>query len=183
MSPEARPARPYHAASYDLGPSPAGLRRSLTPLDAGEADGLGQTFAAMDPWAAYGTPPARLATFFAAKERDAVRRAIRVDGRLAGVVVMRSPWLHGPYLQFLGVLPAHQGQGIGAAVLDWIAAEAPPGTRNLWLCVSAINARARTFYERHGYGLAAELPGLAADHMDELLLRRRLQPPAAKANR
>ena len=133
----------------------------------------------MDPWAAYGTPPARLATFFAAEEQDAVRRAIRVEGRMAGVVVMRSPWLHGPYLQFLGVLPAHQEQGIGAAVLDWIVAEAPPGTRNLWLCVSAINVRARAFYERNGYRLAAELPGLAADHMDELLMRRRLRPTPA----
>ena len=55
-----------------------------------------------------------------------------------------------------------------------MADEAPSGTRNLWLCVSAMNTRARTFYERHGFSLAEELPALAADHMDELLLRRRL---------
>lgn len=180
MSLETRPPGPYHDASYELAPSPTGARRHLTPLVAGEAEDLGLAFAAMDPWAAYGTPAERLAAFFAAAEQAAARHAIRVDGQLAGIVVMRSPWLHGPYLQFLGMLPGHQSQGLGAAVLDWIAAEAPRDTRNLWLCVSAINTRARLFYERHGYRLAAALPGLASDHMDEILMRRRLLPPPSE---
>lgn len=178
--PDAPPSPPYRAEAYDLRCSPAGARRALTPLRQGDAEVLGRAFAAIDPWAAYCTPPSRLAAFFGAEEPDVSRRAICLDGRLAGAVVIRSPWLHGPYLQFLGVLPGDQGHGIGGAVLDWIAAEAPSGTRNLWLCVSAINARARGFYERHGYELVAELPALAADHMVEHLMRRRLAvaPPS-----
>jgi ribosomal protein S18 acetylase RimI-like enzyme len=172
-------ARPFHAPDYDLGPSPSGGSITLAPLGPGEADVLGQAFAAVDPWAAYGIPPGRLAAFFATEEQGCVRRAIRLDGELAGAVVVRFPWLHGPYLQFLGLLTGFQRQGMGAAVLAWIAREAPPGTRNLWLCVSAVNTRARAFYERHGYELAAELPALAADHMAELLLRRRLTPAAS----
>jgi ribosomal protein S18 acetylase RimI-like enzyme len=173
-------ARPYHAPHYDLGLAPRGGRITLAPLAAGEADLLGAAFAAMDPWAAYGIPAARLAAFFAAEEEACSRRAIRLDGALAGAVVVRCPWLHGPYLQFLGLLPGRQQHGVGAAVLAWIADEAPAGARNLWLCVSAINTRARAFYERHGYELAAELPALAADHMDELLLRRRLKSGAVR---
>lgn len=171
--------RPYHAAHYDLGPSPTGLSRHLTALAPGEAETLGHAFAGMDPWAAYAIPAASLASFFNATEEAVSRRAIHIGGKLAGLVILRSPWLHGPYLQFLGLLPHAQGQGAGAAVLDWIERGAPAGTRNLWLCVSAINRRARAFYERHGYRVAAEIPALAADHMDELLMRRRLSTSKA----
>jgi ribosomal protein S18 acetylase RimI-like enzyme len=169
-----REAPPFHGCEYDLGRLPSGSRITLARLSPGEAEALGEAFATMDPWATYGMTPSRLAAFFAAEEEGCARRAIRLDGELAGVVAVRFPWLHGPYLQFLGLLPGRQGQGVGAVVLDWMADEAPAGSRNLWLCVSAINTRARAFYERHGYALAAELPALAADHMDELLLRRHL---------
>lgn len=175
MADKSRPARPYHGRTYALGLGPRGETRNLSCLAKDEAKLLGSEFAAMDPWASYQISPARLADFFDASEEGCSRRAIRVDGELAGVVVVRSPWLHGPYLQFLGLRAGWQGHGLGAAVLAWMADEAPAGTRNLWLCVSAINVRARAFYEAHGYRLAASLEGLAADHMDELLLRREVR--------
>ncbi|MBS0243001.1 MAG: GNAT family N-acetyltransferase [Proteobacteria bacterium] len=174
MPGDAAAAKPYHAERYDLGPASSGHARTLTPLAPGEATILGAELAQIDPWLAYRSKPGELSAFFAATEEAASRRAIRLDGQLAGIVVMRSPWLAGPYLHFLAVLPPFQGHGLGQAVLDWIRREAPAGTRNLWLCVSAINTRARQLYERNGYVLAAELPALAADHIDELLLRRRL---------
>ncbi len=167
MAHESKTARPFQQPIYDL--STNGRRLMLEPIAADEAHILGSAFAAIDPWAAYNTPPARLAGSFAMEEADCCRRAIRVDGRLVGAVVVRSPWLHGPYLQFLGLLPGQQSGGCGAAVLEWMEGEAGPGTRNLWLCVSAINTRARAFYERHGYSHAATLDALAADGMDELL--------------
>jgi ribosomal protein S18 acetylase RimI-like enzyme len=170
---EAPAHRPYHGEHYDLGPAPDGRRRTLEQLAPDEAEALGRAFAAMNPWAAYRSPPGQLAAFFAGPDESCARRAMRINGELAGIVALRSPWLAGPYLQFLGVLPPFQGLGLGSAVLAWIEAEAPPGTRNLWLCVSAINTRARALYERHGYQLAAELPQLSADHMDELLMRKR----------
>lgn len=165
---------PYHAPRYELGQTSTGADLTLEALAPGDATALGAAFAAIDPWAAYGSTPEGLAAFFARAEPDCSRRAIRIAGALAGVVVVRSPWLHGPYLQFLGLMPGREGRGIGATVLQWMADEAPARTRNLWLCVSAINTRARAFYEREGYMVAATLPALAADHMDELLMRRRL---------
>ena len=165
---------PYGREQHDLGPGPDGGARALRPLQAGEEQVLGAALAAIDPWAAYRSSSAGLARVLAAREDGAVRRAIVIGDRLAGIVIVRWPWLAGPYLQLLAVLPDHAGRGIGSAVLDWMAAEAPAGTRNLWLCVSAPNIRARRFYERHGFALAATLPALAADHIDELLLRKRL---------
>jgi len=177
--------RPFHRAPYELvvrgGDGGGGGRSTLTWLDPGEAKLLGAAFAVMNPWAAYRTPAPRLAGFFAAVEHDCARYAIRHEGRLSGVVVVRWPWLHGPYLQFLGLLEGQQGFGLGEAVLDWMAAEAPPGTRNLWLCVSAFNTRARIFYERNGYEMAATIPSLAADDIDEILMRRRLPGTAGSA--
>ncbi len=175
MADDTTPSRPYHGRSYALGLGPDGEARHLSCLTGDDGLRLGQAFAAMDPWATYGITPARLAQFFDATEEGCSRRAIRVEGELAGVVVVRSPWLHGPYLQFLAIQSGWQGRGLGAAVLTWMADEAPAGTRNLWLCVSAINNRARAFYEAHGYRLAASLEGLAADHMDELLMRREVR--------
>lgn len=172
MANEQKPARPFQKAVYDLSSDSRNV--TLEPLVAGEADVLGAAFAAIDPWAAYRRTPAQLAGFFAGAEPDCCRRGIRSDGRLVGVVVVRSPWLLGPYLQFLGLMPGHQGGGAGAAVLAWMEREAGRDTRNLWLCVSGINTRARVFYERHGYRLAATLEGLAEDGMDELLMRKRL---------
>lgn len=164
----------FRQDSYDLGPVASGGRLTLEPVGAGDAGILGAAFAAIDPWAAYRATPAGLERFFAMSEQDCCRRSIRVDGVLAGAVVVRSPWLHGPYLQFLGVMPGYQGTGLGAAVLAWMEREAGPATRNLWLCVSHINERARVFYERQGFELAGILDGLAANGMDELLMRKRI---------
>lgn len=54
----------------------------------------------------------------------------------------------GTQLHHLYVLPGAQGAGAGARLLD-VAMEA--GVRELW--VYAENARARRFYERHGWTL------------------------------
>ncbi|MDX2157652.1 MAG: GNAT family N-acetyltransferase [Hyphomicrobiaceae bacterium] len=173
-APQALAQRQFHATAYDLGTVADGDRVTLTALAAGDADVLGRAFAAMNPWLAYRTPPDRLAAFLAGEEHDCSRRAIRVAGELAGAIVVRSPWLHGPYLQFLGLLPGRQAAGVGSAALAWMEREAPAGTRNLWLCVSAINTRARAFYERRGFVATATMDGLAADHMAEILMRKRL---------
>lgn len=101
--------------------------------------------------------------------------ALHCDQELAGAVLVRSPWMAGPYLNILAVFPSHQRKGLGAAVLDWLVAEARAAeARNAWLCVSAFNVPARRFYEAHGFAEAARLDGLLVDHEDELLMRKRL---------
>ena len=168
----APPAKPFRAETVDL---TGDGRLRLARLTPGDAAMFGAAFAAIDPWAAYKSPPARLQSFFGTVEPDAPRWSIRsADGAPVGAVVIRAPWLHGPYLQFLGVLPGHQGGGAGAAVLHWMEREARPASRNLWLCVSAINTRGRAFYVRHGFEFAGTLDALVTADMDELLMRKRL---------
>ena len=46
--------------------------------------------------------------------------------------------------------------------------------RQLWLCVTTFNTRARAFYERFGFKEAAVLDKLASEVSDEVLMRKRL---------
>jgi GNAT superfamily N-acetyltransferase len=147
----------------------------LEPMSAAAADFLGPSLARIDPWARYAYAPSQLATFLAAEETGAPHFAIKVDGAVAGAVCVRTNWLRGPYLQLLALLPANQGHGIGGSILAWFEAEArAENAQNLWVCASEFNARAISFYERHGFSRTAALPDLVVDGTSEILLRKRL---------
>jgi diamine N-acetyltransferase len=161
-------------ARYEL-PLRDGGMLIIAPLAAGDGDRLGKLFAAIDPWAAYGYPAAALSQFLSAVEPGAPRFALHVGGEVAGAAVIRTAWLRGPYLQFIGVAPAHQNSGLGSAVLEWMEGEARAAKeRNLWIAVSDINTDAQRLYERHGFSQAARLDDLACDGRAEILMRKRL---------
>jgi ribosomal protein S18 acetylase RimI-like enzyme len=127
----------------------------------------------MPPWSVMAYPAKRLAQFLATADGGARRHLVEVEGQEAGLVSVRDPWLKGPYLELLALLPPFQSQGLGSAILAWLEREAVAGSaRNLWVCASSFNARALRFYERHGFRRAAMLPGLVADGYDEILLRK-----------
>jgi ribosomal protein S18 acetylase RimI-like enzyme len=93
----------------------------------------------------------------------------------AGIIVILDPFLHGPYLQLLAVLPEFQGRNLGLRLLQWMESEARSAeSRQLWLCVSTFNTRAQAFYQRFGFEAVAVLDKLASDASDELLMRKRL---------
>lgn len=162
--------------SFDLGIDPAtGAPRALTPLDPARAKDLGAVFAAISPWADYPFDPASLAAYFAKVEPGAPRYQITLGGDVAGIAGLRNEWLRGPYVQFLGILPAFQGRGLGAAVMAWCERDArAKGARNLWVAASDFNVAARRFYERCGFAETARLDGLVQDGKTEILMRKRL---------
>ena len=169
-------AEPFSAMTYDLDPGRGAVKRvALAPVPPSEAHRLAAAIAAIDPWAKYGYAPARLATFFSGSEPSAPRYALYAEGDIAGVVGLKLDWLRGPFLQFLGILPEAQGQGLGSSVLAWIELEARRGGhRNLWVTASDFNVRALGLYRRHGYEETARLDGLVSDEHAEMLLRKRL---------
>ena len=160
--------RSYSAASYDLGPV---TLRAITPAD---ADLLGAGLAAIDPWRRANFTDAALTGYLARRDPGGNRFAIHAEGALAGAVAIREPWLRGPYLEFLGLLPQAQGRGIGAAVMRWFEAQAPASASSLWVLCSDFNTGALAFYERHGFGQVAALDGLIGEGFNEILLRKRL---------
>jgi diamine N-acetyltransferase len=162
--------------AHDLGLDPrSGKHLWLGPIPESETRRLGEQFAAIEPWRRYPYLAADLGTYFATIEPGAPRFAIELGGAIVGVVGIRSRWLRGPYLQFLGVLPEAQGLGLGSKVLGWIEGAArSAGERNLWVLASEFNAGAIAFYERHGFCALAQIPGLVRDDQDEVLMRKRL---------
>lgn len=166
-------APPFRADRYALGVAEAALVR----LDAARAAGLARALAAIDPWRTYGTAPASLAALLHTPGGDGQGFAIQLPNETdpAGAVVVRFPWLAGPYLNLIAVLPGHQGQGLGGAVLAWMETEARrAGQRNLFLCVSDFNEGAQRRYARAGFEQIACLEDLVRDGVGEVLMRKRL---------
>lgn len=146
--------------------------RPLEPVDAGP---LALVLTAMYPWARLGYAAPALEGYLKREDAALTRWVIERQGRTAGLLALRSPWLRGPYVELFAILPDFQGNGLGGAVMDWAARSAAEVAPNLWACVSDFNAPARAFYARHGFTEVTELDGLVSAGMGEILLRRRLQ--------
>jgi GNAT superfamily N-acetyltransferase len=81
-------------------------------------------------------------------------RYILVDGEKAGFVLVRPESAH-LLLDHLYIVPAHQGKGVGAAVLDAVLADAD--AQRLPVKVGALRESASNrFYQRHGFVKTAE---------------------------
>jgi ribosomal protein S18 acetylase RimI-like enzyme len=167
-------ARPFRAERYQLPPLRDGRALALARFTPEAADRLGPAAAAIGPWAHYGFDGRNIAAGLKSSAAGSSPFQVACGGELAGAVVVVCPWLSGPYLQMLAILPAHQNQGIGSRILGWFEEEAREQFRNLWLCVSDFNFGAQRFYQTHGYVLVARLDGLMRDADAELLMRKRI---------
>ena len=165
-----------HSDNIEIPASKAGaLALVLTSVSSDAAEQLGRGFAAIDPWARYPYPASALTNYFAIVEAQAPRYAIHANEKLVGALGLRLNWLHGPYIQFLGLLPGQQGLGLGGRLLSWCEESARSrGARNLWVAASDFNTDAMRFYERFGFGRVTELDGLVRDDRNEVLFRKRL---------
>ena len=165
----------FELKTHELG---AAMLRPLAPDNAAK---LGKALAAMPPWSVIGWPAQSMVRAFQ-RELPSVRRfEVLAGDELAGIVTIQNPFLHGPYLQLLAILPGFQGRNLGFHILQWMEAEARrEEARQLWLCVSTFNSRARAFYERFGFEAVTVLEKLASDSSDEIFMRKRLrygEPP------
>lgn len=166
-------APPFAPHPHDLGPC------ELAPLTPPTATPLAAGLAAIDPWKRLGYGQDALRGYLLRDDPALRRFAILAGGETAGALCVRSPWLRGPYLELLGLLPGFQGRGLGGAALAWFEAQARGAGANAWAAVSAANGGARRFYARRGFLEIAPLPGLVAAGEDEILLRKRLDEDEA----
>lgn len=143
----------------------------IRPLADAEIPALAEALAQLDPWRRLGFSAAGLAAYLGRADAALIRVVAERDGVPAALLALRKPWLRGPYIELLAVLPAAQGAGLGRALVEWAAAQ---GGGNLWACVSDFNAPARAFYARQGFVEVAPLPDLVAAGEGEILLRRML---------
>jgi ribosomal protein S18 acetylase RimI-like enzyme len=146
----------------------------LRPLAEGEPEQLGHLCAGIDPYRRLGQSAAALTAYLSRPDLALFRFGIETSSGLVGVVAVRSPWLRGPFLEMLAILPGARGLGLGRQTTDWVATDAGRIAANLWTTVSDFNENARRFYRRLGFAEVSELPGLIAEGSSEILLRRQL---------
>lgn len=137
---------------------------------------LAEILASQDPWRKLGFG------------RDDCRRLLeRADQQILTAtdsrdhVVALAGWVQRgvigqPYLNLLAVSPGVQGRGIGAALLREVEHRAFETSRNLFLCVSGFNERARRFYLREGYEEIGVIQDFLVAGCDEVLMRKSLGP-------
>ncbi|MEV8322772.1 GNAT family N-acetyltransferase [Kitasatospora sp. NPDC056731] len=82
---------------------------------------------------------------------------ILVDGAFAGSVTVRPGEQGGRWIEHFYLAPAHQGRGLGSAVLRHLLAQADAAGEPVRLDVLQ-GSPARRLYERHGFVLDHEDP-------------------------
>lgn len=147
---------------------------AVAALAPAPAESIGRTLARMEPWTRLGYGAEALSRGLALRHPDLVRHLVVRGGETLGLATIRYPWLRGAYIELFAVLPAAQGQGVGHALLDRLEASYRERTGNLWLLVSAFNARARRFYACHGFAPIGTIADLVVAGEDEILMRKRL---------
>ncbi len=141
--------------------------RSLAP---GEAEAVANACVTFDPYRHLGYRAETLFIYLTRTDLSLDRYAIEQDGALIGVLALRQPWLRGPLIEMMALLPEAQGKGFGSQILDRCKAEAG---KNLWTTVSAFHQPARRFYAKAGFKELCPLPGIVREGDDEILLRWR----------
>lgn len=141
----------------------------------GELDGrvvaVGAGYGASTHWAFTLAAARQILGFFGWRHAAGViTRGLRVEG----VIQPPSGEMH--YLAHLGVEPALRGRGIGAALVDHLAAQAATlGRVRLALDVAVSNPRAQALYERCGFAVTEERPSSLADAWGHVPPHRRME--------
>lgn len=109
--------------------------------------------------------------------RGAVFIAETSSGEAVGLMVCEWEGMFGawPYPALLGVKKNCRGMGVGHRLLDVFEGTGKAlGARNLFICVSTFNPRARALYVSRGFRKAALIPGLYRDGVAENVLIKRI---------
>lgn len=147
----------------------------IRPLSATAAARMSAAMAEIDPWRRLGITAPRLAVALNDRAPDVISKEACLGGGVQGLISIRLDWLFGPYIRLLAVLPDAQGRGIGRALISHACHIARQRhDPNIWVCASAFNHDAISFYEREGFVRIGCLEELVARGEDEILLRRRL---------
>jgi ribosomal protein S18 acetylase RimI-like enzyme len=133
---------------------------------------ISRWMAAMPLWRRYGVTEAGAAVQFS----DAIERGdiVLVESNLCGFAwcVRNGGFGRSDYLRLIGVRADCAGQGIGAALLTEVEAQAT--STDLLLLVSHFNDGAQSFYKRMGYEQIGAIPGYVLPDVTELIFRKRL---------
>jgi GNAT superfamily N-acetyltransferase len=126
----------------------------------------------MDPWKKLGYSDIGLMLYLDRADPALHRYVLESQGAIAGIMSVRWPWLAGPFIEIMAVLPHVQRSGLGGMAVGWVVEQAERLGGNVWATTSDFNAKGRAFWSRMGFEELAPMPDLIRPGFGELLLRR-----------
>lgn len=151
--------------------------RDMTPDD---REAVVQLLAESDPWKTLGYTKDDWNRIFCPIPQGRESFVVELDGRVAGIAIVRQKFLLGDYLELLGVAGWARGKGIGRRLLAHIEPLVFARTKNLFACVSDFNKPARAFYKKLGYQEIGPMPNFLIPGSAEMLLRKTAGPARGK---
>lgn len=151
-------------------------KATIRPIRAEDRDAVVELLAGSDPWSRLGYTAADWDRLFAPLPQGRDGFVIELQGKVAGIALLRQKFLMGDYLELLGIAPAAQGKGLGGQLLAHIEATVFARTKNLFACVSDFNDGARRFYKNQGYQEIGPMPNFLIPGSAEILLRKTAGP-------
>jgi ribosomal-protein-alanine N-acetyltransferase len=133
-----------------------------------------------DPWRTLGYTIADWNRIFCPLPHGRDSYVAELDGRVAGVALVKQKFLLGDYLELLGVAEWARQKGIGGLLLKHVEHLVFERTKNLFACVSDFNQSARDFYKKQGYQEIGPMPNFLIPGSAEILLRK-TEGPTRKA--
>lgn len=135
-----------------------------------------------DPWKTLGYTIADWNRIFCPLPQGRDSYVAELDGRVAGVALVKQKFLLGDYLELLGVAEWARQKGIGSLLLKHVEELVFERTKNLFACVSDFNQPARDFYKKQGYQEIGPMPNFLIPGSAEILLRKTAGPARGKTN-
>lgn len=111
--------------------------------------------AAADPWHKLGLGYKVCLKNVSAPLREVY--AMRVHGKITGVIVLQMTGAFKGYIQTVCVTPEARGRGAGTSLVKFAEKRIFRESPNVFLCVSSFNKKARKLYKRLGYKKAGPL--------------------------
>ncbi|MBY0248567.1 MAG: GNAT family N-acetyltransferase [Nitrospiraceae bacterium] len=135
-----------------------------------------QLLSQSDPWKTLGYTIADWNRIFCPLPQGRDSYVAELDGRVAGVALVKQKFLLGDYLELLGVAEWARHKGIGSLLLKHVEQLVFERTKNLFACVSDFNQSARDFYKKQGYQEIGPMPNFLIPGSAEILLRKTAGP-------
>ncbi|MDH4327973.1 MAG: GNAT family N-acetyltransferase [Nitrospira sp.] len=148
----------------------------IRDMAARDREAVVQLLAESDPWKKLGYTAGDWDRIFCPVPQGRDSYVAELDGRVAGIAIVKQKFLLGDYLELLGVAGWARKQGIGDRLLTHIERLVFERTKNVFACVSDFNQQARDFYKKQGYQEIGPMPNFLIPGSSEILLRKSAGP-------
>ncbi|HEY6639543.1 MAG TPA: GNAT family N-acetyltransferase [Nitrospiraceae bacterium] len=152
----------------------------VRPMTVEDREAVLELLTDSDPWKQLGYQNKDWDSYFTPLPQGRDSYVVDQGGRVAGVAVVRQKFLLGDYLELLGVANWAKGKGLGKRLLAHVEAAVFARAKNLFVCVSDFNDRARHFYEKQGYREIGPMPNFLIPDSAEILMRKTVGPAREK---